>query len=96
MALVSCPECQKKISDQSSSCPNCGYPLNESKIIVKPLQGCFMQTLNAGCIIIIIIIVIAFFFAGVATLYKFNQSSKHTDKTELNSNKIIKNSSNIN
>jgi uncharacterized protein YpmS len=55
-----------------------------------------MQTLNAFCLIAIIIIVIVFFFARVVALYKFNQSSKHTDKTELKSNKIIKKSSNIN
>ncbi len=26
MALVSCPECQKEISDKAASCPNCGCP----------------------------------------------------------------------
>lgn len=28
MALVSCPECGKEISDKASSCPNCGFPIN--------------------------------------------------------------------
>ena len=27
MALIKCPECGKKISDQCESCPNCGYPI---------------------------------------------------------------------
>ena len=27
MALIRCPECKKKISDQCGSCPNCGYPI---------------------------------------------------------------------
>lgn len=27
MALIKCPECKKKISDQCESCPNCGYPI---------------------------------------------------------------------
>jgi hypothetical protein len=27
MTLISCPECQRKISDQAQSCPQCGYPL---------------------------------------------------------------------
>lgn len=27
MALINCPECQKQISDQAQSCPQCGYPL---------------------------------------------------------------------
>ena len=28
MALIKCPECSKEISDQSKSCPHCGYRLN--------------------------------------------------------------------
>ena len=27
MALISCPECSKVVSDQAFFCPNCGYPL---------------------------------------------------------------------
>ena len=27
MALISCPECGKQISDQASACIHCGYPL---------------------------------------------------------------------
>ena len=30
MALVSCPECGKKISDAARSCPHCGYAIRES------------------------------------------------------------------
>ncbi len=26
MALINCPECGKKISDESNACPHCGYP----------------------------------------------------------------------
>jgi len=28
MALISCQECGKKVSDQSQACVSCGYPLN--------------------------------------------------------------------
>ena len=28
MALISCPECGKQISDKAVSCPNCGNPIN--------------------------------------------------------------------
>ena len=31
MALISCPECSKKISDQSNSCPHCGYPMKPQR-----------------------------------------------------------------
>lgn len=27
MALISCPECSRQISDQTPSCPGCGYPI---------------------------------------------------------------------
>ena len=27
MALIRCPECKRKISNQCESCPNCGYPI---------------------------------------------------------------------
>ena len=28
MALISCPECGKQVSDKAFACPNCGYPIN--------------------------------------------------------------------
>ena len=28
MAMISCPECEQKISDLASACPGCGYPIN--------------------------------------------------------------------
>lgn len=31
MALISCPECGKEISDKAASCPNCGYAFAEMK-----------------------------------------------------------------
>ena len=27
MALIKCPECKKKVSDQCGKCPHCGYPI---------------------------------------------------------------------
>lgn len=30
MALIKCPECDKEVSDKASSCPNCGYPINNT------------------------------------------------------------------
>lgn len=31
MALIKCPECEKEVSDKASNCPNCAFPLQESK-----------------------------------------------------------------
>lgn len=27
MALITCPECSKSISDEAAACPSCGYPI---------------------------------------------------------------------
>ena len=27
MALISCPECAKQVSDKAAACPNCGHPI---------------------------------------------------------------------
>ena len=38
MALYKCPECGKEVSNQTKSCPNCGYPLEyscDSKVNLK-------------------------------------------------------------
>jgi flagellar basal body-associated protein FliL len=32
MALISCPECNKEISEFAPSCPNCGFPLTPEKV----------------------------------------------------------------
>lgn len=29
MAMINCPECEKKVSDKAVSCPGCGYPLQQ-------------------------------------------------------------------
>ena len=60
MALIPCPECNHQISDNAHNCPYCGYPIRSPKeppIIVKQekSEGCFLQTLNVGCMFIFII-----------------------------------------
>ena len=32
MALITCPECKKQISETVLSCPNCGFPLTSEKV----------------------------------------------------------------
>lgn len=29
MALITCPECGKQISDKAKTCPNCGCPVSD-------------------------------------------------------------------
>ena len=35
MALINCPECTHKISDQSVSCANCGLPTSKMTFLIK-------------------------------------------------------------
>ncbi|WP_201527420.1 NINE protein [Psychrobacter frigidicola] len=35
MAIIDCPECTHKISDQSVSCTNCGFPTSKIKVLIK-------------------------------------------------------------
>lgn len=30
MAMITCPECGREVSDKAASCPNCGAPINSS------------------------------------------------------------------
>lgn len=85
MALISCPECLKKISDNAEYCPSCGFPINAPKVYKPKGTGCFMQTLNTGCLIVVVIIIIAIVLAGISA-YKL-KTNKNTEKTELKSSK---------
>ena len=35
MSLINCPECKKEISDQATSCPNCGCPIEPKKVCLE-------------------------------------------------------------
>ena len=78
MALINCPECGTEVSNKAEKCPKCSYPINpiapavhgktevKTETIVKAKEGCFLQTLNIGCMIIaaiIILIILAIVFS---------------------------------
>src|SRR5262245_39019801 len=68
MALISCPECSRQVSDRAASCPKCGHPIarqsardpEPQKIIIEqpPGRG------GIGCGLFPILLVIA----GVAAV----------------------------
>lgn len=40
MALINCPECAHTISNQSESCPHCGFPINRHNLTLpSPIQA---------------------------------------------------------
>jgi RNA polymerase subunit RPABC4/transcription elongation factor Spt4 len=71
MALISCPECKKRISDTAEKCPSCGYSITAEKIVEikqaetekkqKAKQGClimFVGLIGVPILIIIVIIIV--------------------------------------
>lgn len=58
--LIYCKECNHKVSDQATACPNCGLPLGKIKPVVISKEGFFLKSLNFGCILFIIFVVLGF------------------------------------
>ena len=91
MALITCPECKKEISDKSTVCIHCGYPINLEKTnIVSSVEECKdMQTATSKTdvsqvinvqkykkIIISIVIIVAVI---ICIIYGLNLVSKYQD-----------------
>ncbi len=58
--LISCKECNHKVSDLATACPNCGFPLRKIKPAVKSKEGLFLKSMNFGCFLFIIFVVLGF------------------------------------
>lgn len=39
MALVTCPECNREISDQAGACPHCGLPMAKNEAVGKVMSA---------------------------------------------------------
>lgn len=57
MALINCPECGTEVSEKADKCPKCAYPINQLEVNSskqpESREGCFLQTLNFGCMLIV-------------------------------------------
>lgn len=71
MALITCPECGKQISDAAKACPGCGYPINKSSS-QKSIQSNDQNKTK-----IIIGVVVAVTVAIVIII--LNSNSKHNE-----------------
>ena len=72
MALINCPECGTEVSEKADKCPKCAYPINKPELHSsresESREGCFLQTLNFGCMAVVGIIlffIIVFIFASI-------------------------------
>ncbi len=74
VALITCPECKKKISDTADSCPNCGYKLTPEKVAeIKKKQLQVQKGCGIGCLAVIVIF---------AILYMIGSFSSDSQKTK--------------
>ena len=91
MALINCPECSKRISDQSTACPSCGFPTPSEQIDNNNLLASSRQRQkNSGCsgatiFLIIIIVLIGFWLVSAYDGYtekarQYNEEQSEPDK----------------
>lgn len=89
--LITCPECEKEISSLAEKCPSCGYPIvqrmNSATIIKQKKEGCFLQTLNIGCLIIVSIIGIIVFILFMSVIYPTGSKTEKVDSTKIEQSK---------
>lgn len=51
MGLVSCPECNKKVSESANNCPKCGYVLTAEKVAeIKAADQMMFKIMGVGCL----------------------------------------------
>lgn len=90
MAIINCPECKNEISSQAINCPHCGFPIarnQEQTIIVQKREGCFLQTLNVGCLLALAFIALML----ISMLFFSSNLKKHQDKIQNGDKNIIDN-----
>ncbi len=84
MALISCPECGKEISDKVKACPHCGYPLLEESQTEAPQKVEVtsvklgpkdpVKTKKAAIFLTVAIVIIAGIAAAAFGLKKHNEA----------------------
>ena len=63
MALITCPECNKQISDQAKSCPHCGYRLPKAKKMLSPHKKNTLIAVIVGVLLVFASFAGYFFFS---------------------------------
>ncbi len=78
MALIDCPECKHKISDQSTSCPRCGFPTrkaehtNKSNTVAEPEKNTKAQILK----ILATITILSFLYLIISSYFSYKEKAK--------------------
>lgn len=77
MPLIKCPDCSTTVSDRADKCPNCHCPIASEnkknienvKIVEKNSEGCFLQTLNFGCVAGLVLLALIIILPLLASLF---------------------------
>lgn len=88
MALIQCPECKKKISENAAKCPNCGYVLTPEKIAEIKAQE---EKVKKGCGIGCLSIVVIFFVFYLIGSFSSSDSSKSNGSNASGSREVVVN-----
>ncbi|MEL7655387.1 MAG: zinc ribbon domain-containing protein [Bacillota bacterium] len=79
MALIRCPECNKEVSDQASSCPNCGYSIKarmKKTKMLSPSEIAKRRRRNAWIILSCLLAV-----AAIITAIAVSNTKSHVDES---------------
>ena len=62
MAIIPCPECKRRISETTGSCPKCGYELTPEKVEETKDKEKKLQTagLTIGCLVPLMFVLVIF------------------------------------
>lgn len=87
MAMITCPECKKKVSENADSCPNCGYQLTPEKVAeIKKKEQKLQKGCGIGCLSVIVIFVVLYMigsFSSDTTKSTAPKTKEETRKEQL-------------
>jgi hypothetical protein len=81
MALVTCPECEAKISDSAAKCPKCGYPMRRESPQRPPSEGKSRLLLWLTLGVITVSFGCCALYGGVVVYYNATVAQKAKDAT---------------
>lgn len=87
MALITCPECGKKISDQAQNCPNCGCPIcgvNNLQELVEDRETMQQENKTKKLKITLISLIVVGFLAIVVGVVYYQSTDLERSKKALN------------